>query len=169
MIRYALACNNGHEFESWFPGSTAYQAQLAQGLVACPVCNSAKVEKQIMAPSIARRDRAPAPVESPAVPAAAEPRPEATAARLPAAQPQPMAVFSEREREFRAMVKAFREHVTKNSDYVGQAFADEARKMHYGETEHRSIYGEANLAEAKELLDEGIEVHPLPIVPDERN
>ena len=88
---------------------------------------------------------------------------------MPAAQPQPMAMFSEKEREFRAMLKAFREHVTKNADYVGPGFADEARKMHYGETEHRSIYGEANLAEAKELLEEGIEVHPLPLLPDERN
>ena len=69
----------------------------------------------------------------------------------------------------RAMFKAFREHVARNADYVGQSFADEARKMHYGETEHRSIYGEANLAEAKELIEEGIEVHPLPPVPDGRN
>jgi hypothetical protein len=166
MIRYALACDSGHEFESWFPGSAAYEAQLARGLVACPRCNSAKVEKQIMAPSIARKDRAPALPAPPAVP---ETQPDMAAPRVPAARPQPMAVFSEEEREFRAMVKAFREHVTKNADYVGQAFADEARKMHYGDTEHRSIYGEANLAEAKELLEEGIEVHPLPIVPDERN
>ena len=164
MIRYALACDNGHEFESWFPGSATYEAQRARGLVTCPVCDSATVEKQIMAPSIARGDRA-----LPAPPVAAEPCPDAPAPPVPAAQPQPMAVFSEREREFRAMVKAFREHVTKNADYVGKGFADEARKMHYGETEHRSIYGEANLADAKELIEEGIEVHPLPIVPDERN
>ena len=164
MIRYALACDSGHEFESWFPGSAAYEAQLARGLVTCPMCSSAKIEKQIMAPSIARKDTAPALP----VPAALEVQPEA-APQVPAAQPQPMVVFSEREREFRAMVKAFREHVTKNADYVGKGFTDEARKMHYGETEHRSIYGEANLTEAKELLEEGIEVHPLPIVPDERN
>jgi hypothetical protein len=164
MIRYALACDNGHEFESWFPGSAAYEAQLARGLVTCPMCSSAKIEKQIMAPSIARKDKSPA-LQAPTAP---EVQPEA-APQVPAAQPQPMVVFSEREREFRAMVKAFREHVTKNADYVGKGFTDEARKMHYGETEHRSIYGEANLAEAKELLEEGIEVHPLPIVPDERN
>ena len=166
MIRYALACDNGHEFDSWFPGSAAYEAQFARGLVTCPFCNSPKVEKQIMAPSIARKDRAPA---LPAPSAAPEAQPEIAPPQVPAPQPQPMAVFSEREREFRAMVKAFREHVTNNADYVGQAFADEARKMHYGEAEHRSIYGEANLADAKELLEEGIEVHPLPMVPDERN
>ena len=163
MIRYALACDKGHDFESWFPGSAAYETQLAQGLVTCPFCNSAKVEKQIMAPSVARKDKPAFPVPLPqTAPAAAPPQ-------VPAAQSQPMAVFSEQEKAFRAMVKAFREHVTQNADYVGPAFADEARKMHYGEVEHRSIYGEANLVEAKELVDEGIEVHPLPIVPDERN
>jgi hypothetical protein len=169
MIRYALACDTGHEFESWFPESAAYEAQVARGLVTCPICDSAKVEKQIMAPSIARKDKAPALAHPPNVPTAAEPGPEAPVPQVPAAQPQPMAVFSEREREFRAMVKAFREHVTKNADYVGKSFADEARKMHYGDAEQRSIYGEANLAEAKELIEEGIEVQPLPIVPDERN
>ena len=161
MIRYALACDAGHDFESWFPGSAEYEAQLARGLVTCPFCGSPKVEKQIMAPSIARTDQAPRPAPVPP----SEPRPEG----LPVPTAQPMAVFSEKEREFRAMLKAFREHVTKNADYVGQGFADEARKMHYGETEHRSIYGEANLAEARELLEEGIEVHPLPIAPDDRN
>ena len=164
MIRYALACDKGHEFESWFPGSADYEAQLARGLVTCPYCASPKVEKQIMAPSIGRTDRTPA-LSAPAPEAQAD----AETPQVPVAQPQPMAVFSEREREFRAMVKAFREHVQKNADYVGQGFADEARKMHYGDIEHRSIYGEANLAEAKELIEEGIEVQPLPIVPDERN
>ena len=168
MIRYALACDTGHEFESWFPGSAAYEAQLARGLVTCPFCGSARVEKQIMAPSIARKDRTPA-LPAPLPPTAPEAQPEAVAPQLPTDQPQPMAVFSEREKEFRTMLKAFREHVAKHADYVGQGFADEARKMHYGEIEQRSIYGEANLVEAKELLDEGIEVHPLPVVPDERN
>ena len=165
MIRYALACDNGHDFESWFPGSAAYDAQVARGLVTCPFCNSAKVEKQIMAPSVARTDRVrtlPAPLP----PAAPEP---SVALPVPAPQPQPVAVFSEQEREFRAMLKAFREHVTKNADYVGPGFADEARKMHYGETEHRSIYGEASPEEAKELHEEGVEFHPLPVLPEERN
>ena len=168
MIRYALACDRGHEFESWFPGSADYEAQLARGFVTCPFCDSAQVEKQIMAPSVARKDRAPA-LPAPLPPAPIDAQSETAAPPAPAAQPHPVAVFSEREREFRAMLKAFREHVTKNAENVGQGFAAEARKMHYGETEHRSIYGEANLKEAKELLEEGIEVHPLPIVPDKRN
>ena len=156
MIRYALACDKAHEFESWFPSSQAYDAQLARGLVTCPVCGSAEVAKQIMAPSVARTDRLPAaPVEAPPV----QP-PEAS---------QPVAILSEREQELRAMVKAFREHVTQNADDVGTAFAKEARKMHYGETERRSIYGKADLLEAKALIDEGIEFHPLPMVPDEHH
>ncbi|HEY7382373.1 MAG TPA: DUF1178 family protein [Beijerinckiaceae bacterium] len=156
MILYALACDDGHAFESWFPDSAAYDAQAKSGLVTCPFCNSAKVEKQIMAPSVARKDKA-AVVAMPEV------------APPPAPPPQQMALLSDTERELRAMVKAVREHVVKNADYVGKEFADEARKMHYGEIERRSIYGEANAADAKALIEEGIEVHPLPIIPDERN
>ncbi|HEX2727455.1 MAG TPA: DUF1178 family protein [Beijerinckiaceae bacterium] len=158
MILYALACDSGHDFESWFPNSAAYDAQAQRGFVTCPFCGSAKVEKQIMAPAVARKDKgsvAPTP-EVPAPPPVAPP-------------PQQLTLMSEPERELRAMVKALREHVVRNADYVGKAFADEARKMHYGEIERRSIYGEANAADTKALIEEGIEVHPLPIVPDERN
>ena len=158
MILYALACDSGHDFESWFPNSAAYDAQARKGFVTCPFCGSSKVEKQIMAPSVARKDKAPV---APAPDVAAPP---------PVAPPQQqLTLVSEPERELRAMVKALREHVVKNADYVGKGFADEARKMHYGEIEHRSIYGEANAADTKALIEEGIEVHPLPIVPDERN
>jgi hypothetical protein len=162
-----LACDRGHEFESWFPGSAEYEAQLARCLVTCPFCDSANVEKQIMAPSVARKDRAPA---RPALWRLPRPR--------PIRDPGPVSDgpsganrrgFLRKGAGVPAMLKAFREHVTKNAENVGQGFADLARKMHYGETEHRSIYGEANLAEAKELLEEGIEVHPLPNAPDERN
>jgi len=149
MIKYALACEQAHEFESWFPSSEAYAEQRQRGFVTCPVCNSPKVDKQIMAPRVARTDRE----RVPAVPAA----------------PQPMAILSEKERELRAMLRAMREHVTKNAEDVGERFPDEARKMHYGEVEHRSIYGEASPAEARALIEEGIEVHPLPLVPDDRN
>src|SRR4051812_46599521 len=159
MIRYALACNKAHPFESWFPTSEAFDAQRAQGLLTCPVCGSAKVEKQIMAPSVVRTDKALAPAGAPA--------PTQPSAKPPS--PQPVALLSEHEQALRAMLKTVREHVTQNADYVGSGFAEEARKMHYGEIEYRSIYGEANLVQAKALLEEGIEVRPLPIVPDERN
>jgi hypothetical protein len=161
MIRYALACDNGHEFESWFPSSASYDQQAERGLVACPLCGSANVEKQLMAPMLGRKGASAAePAYAPALP---ENLP------VPVPQPQPLALMSEREQAIRAMLKAVREHVTKTADYVGPSFAEEARKMHYGEAEHRSIYGEADAAEAKALIEEGIEFHPLPIVPDDRN
>ena len=163
MIRYALACEAGHEFESWFPSSASYDQQAERGLVACPICGSAKVAKQLMAPRVGRKGNT---VSEPL--AAPEPAP----ANLPvpaAPPPQPVALMSEREQAIRAMLKAVREHVTKNADYVGPSFAEEARKMHYGEAEHRSIYGEADAAEARALLEEGIEFHALPVVPDDRN
>jgi hypothetical protein len=158
MIRYALACDNGHDFESWFPSSASYDAQAERGLVECPLCGSAKVEKQLMTPSLGRKGASKAEPE----------RQVALPAATPSA-PAPMALLSEREQAVRAMLKAVREHVTKTADYVGGGFAAEARKMHYGEIDHRSIYGEANPAEAKALIEEGIEVHPIPILPDDRN
>lgn len=164
MIRYALACDQAHEFESWFPSSHAFDDQKKRGLVTCPVCGSERTEKQIMAPSVARTS---APVATPVPPA---PPHNPGAPDAPAAPPpQAVAMFSERERELRAMFNAFREHVQKNAEHVGERFPDEARKMHYGDIEHRSIYGQATAVEAKELIEEGIEVHPLPIIPDDRN
>jgi hypothetical protein len=163
MIRYALACDNGHTFESWFQNSAAYDKQAKRGLITCPACNSAKVEKTIMAPRLSgakKRGGAPAPAPLPAPDASAAPAQEA---------PSPVAMISPQEHEFRKKLKELREHLTKNADYVGQKFPEEARKMHYGETEHRSIYGEASPDQAKELHEEGIEFHPLPVLPDERN
>lgn len=147
MIKYALACEQAHEFESWFPSSEAFETQRKRGFVTCPFCDSSKVDKQIMAPSVARTDKAPGA------------KPEA----------QPMAVLSDKEREIRAALRALREHVIRNSEDVGKGFVEEARKMHYGEAEERSIYGEADLEEARALLEEGIDVLPIPQVPDDRN
>jgi hypothetical protein len=160
MIRYALACDNGHAFESWFQSSAAYDKQLKRGLVTCPVCNSAKVEKAIMAPQLSgtkKRGDASSPQEA---------SPSSTTAPEAAA---PVAMVSPQERELRKKLKELREHLVKNADYVGKKFPEEARKMHYGEIEHRSIYGEASPDQAKELNEEGIEFHPLPVLPDERN
>jgi hypothetical protein len=160
MIRYNLVCGRQHEFESWFASSAAYDKQAKRGLVACPVCGSTKVEKAIMAPRLARTDKSiDMPHETAAAPPAA-PTPEAA---------EPVAMISPQEREFRTKLKELRDHLTKNAENVGRKFPDEARKMHYGDIEHRSIYGEASPKEAKELHDEGIEFHPLPVLPDERN
>jgi hypothetical protein len=155
MIKYALVCEQKHSFEVWFSDSADYDKQRKRGLVTCPVCDSKKIEKAIMAPALgrgARKRSAPAPVE-PTAPAA----------------PEPVAMISPQEQEFRSKLKELRDHLTKNADNVGSKFPEEARKMHYGEIEHRSIYGEASPQEAKELHDEGIEFHPIPILPDERN
>ena len=164
MIRYSLACERGHEFESWFANSSAYDKQAKRGLVACPMCGSTKVEKAIMTPRLARSGKTidvpvPAPAPVPAAPPAA-PAPQGA---------QPVAMISPQERELRAKLKELRDHLVKNAENVGRKFPEQARKMHYGEIEHRSIYGEASPQEAKELHDEGIEFHPLPVLPDERN
>ena len=168
MIRYSLVCETGHEFESWFPSGDAYDAQHKRGLVTCPVCDSSKVEKALMAPSLGRRGNQAAGV-APDTVTTTTPEPNGATPDVPAVPAAPVALMSEKEQAFRQMLRAVREHVTKNADYVGRGFADEARKMHYGETEHRSIYGETDAGEAKALIEEGIEVHPLPPAPDDRN
>lgn len=147
MIRYGFVCAAGHAFDSWFRDSVLCDSQMAAGELICPHCGSAKVEKAIMAPSIgqAGRESEPAPLR------------------------QPVALLSEREREARRLLKELREHVTKNADYVGEKFPDMARQMHREEIEHRSIYGEAKPDEVRELIEEGVDVQPLPVLPDERN
>jgi hypothetical protein len=160
VIRYNLVCDQRHEFESWFANSAAYDKQAKRGLVSCPLCGSEKVEKTIMAPRLARTGKS-GPIMAPAE--------EAAPAPAPAEAPTPVAMISPQEREFRKKLKELRDHLVKNSDNVGKKFPEEARKMHYGETEHRSIYGEASPKDAKELHEEGIEFHPLPVLPDERN
>ena len=159
MIRYSLHCDRNHTFESWFQSSSAYESQEKRKLVNCPVCGSAKVERSIMAPRIvskkgrgSRRDD----VAAPAPPA------EVTA---PGSTPLLMA----QERELRAKLRELRDHIVKNADNVGERFPNEARKMHYGDIEHRPIYGEASPEEARSLIDEGVEVSPLPVLPDDRN
>jgi hypothetical protein len=162
MIRYALTCDKQHAFESWFQSSDAYDKQIKRALLTCPQCGSAKIEKAIMAPRLVRTDVAPPMPTTPAV----------TPAEAPAAAPTettPVAMLSPVEKEFRKKLKELRDHLTRNSDNVGERFSEEARKMHYGEIDHRSIYGEASPDQAKALAEEGIPFHPLPVLPDERN
>ena len=169
MIRYALVCAKGHAFESWFPSSAAYDKQAKRGLVTCPTCGVSKVEKAIMAPKLSgtkKRGTAPAVAAAPEAPAPEAPAPVASDTPVAMMSTQMM---SPQEHELRQKLKELREHLTNNSDYVGKKFPEEARKMHYGEIDHRSIYGEASLKDAKELHEEGIEFHPLPVLPDERN
>ena len=130
MIVYNLRCRNAHEFEGWFKDSAAFDAQAKGGKVTCPVCDSRKVEKAIMAPAVAGAKKT--------------------------------AVTETEAKQMRQFMTGLRKYVQDNADYVGPNFAEEARKIHYGETEHRHIYGEASIEEAKELVEEGVDVAPLP-------
>ena len=159
MIHYNLRCRKGHAFESWFQSSSAYETQEKRKLVSCPLCGSTDVERAIMAPRIARkkgREQAPS-----------EPLPAPIAEAVPPSPSTPLLMTQ--ERELRAKLKELRDHIVKNADNVGERFPNEARKMHYGDIEHRPIYGEASPDEAKALIEEGVEVMPLPTLPDDRN
>jgi hypothetical protein len=168
MIRYTLVCDKRHEFESWFTNSAAYDKQARRGLVTCPLCGSAKVEKALMAPRLARADVPSNPETVQAQPSPAEATP-AEAAPAAAKVPTPVAMISPQEQEFRRKLRELRDHLVKNAENVGPRFPEEARKMHYGEAEHRSIYGVASPKDAKALHEEGIEFSPLPVLPDEHN
>jgi hypothetical protein len=156
MIRYSLRCDHGHAFESWFQSSSTYDSQIKRKLVTCPACGSVKVEKAIMAPQIVSKKGRESAAPAPAAPA------EVAA---PVSTPLMMA----QERELRAKLKELRDHIVQNADNVGERFPNEARKMHYGDIEHRPIYGEASPDEARSLIEEGVEVSPLPVLPEDRN
>ncbi|HEY1632364.1 MAG TPA: DUF1178 family protein [Rhizomicrobium sp.] len=133
MIVYNLRCKNTHEFEGWFRDSAAFEDQAASRKLVCPVCETRKVEKAIMAPALSaavgKEKSAPAPEEM---------------------------------RKLRQFMTGLRKHITENADYVGKEFPEEARKIHYGEIEERPIYGEATIEEARDLAEEGVDVAPLP-------
>ncbi|MBI1405524.1 MAG: DUF1178 family protein [Caulobacter sp.] len=139
MIRYALTCDAGHDFEGWFGASTDYDDQAARGLLQCPVCGSAAVRKQIMAPAVAGTKARGEPEASPRM----------------------------REMMMQAM-GAVRAHVEENFDYVGDAFAREARAIHEGASEARGIYGEATPAEVRALKEDGVQVAPMPPAPPKK-
>lgn len=162
MIRYALVCEAGHEFESWFASANSFDAQARRGLVSCAHCGSSRVAKAIMAPSIARRDRdrTPAPDAPPPADAGA---PAATQA------PGPVTLLDERQRALREMVRALRAEIDSKTENLGRAFPEEARRIHEGEAPRRSIRGEATPEEARALIEDGVEILPLPMLPDERN
>lgn len=163
MIRYTLICDNAHEFESWFANSGSFDEQAKRGFVTCPVCDSVRVERAVMAPAVARTDRGARPAE-PASEAASP-----VAAPEPAPAAQPLALMGEKEMAFRAMLTALHEHVAANAEPVGKRFAEEALKIHHGESEKRAIYGEATPEDAQMLREEGVEFLPLPRLPEGRN
>lgn len=151
MIRYSLACDRGHGFEGWFSSSSDYDRQSVGGLVACPVCGSTTISKQLMTPSVATARKR-------------EAREDAVGTKEIA-----HAGADPRKQEIIARMRALRQELLSGSDDVGRNFPEEARKIHYGESEARGIHGQASLAEAAELVEEGIAVLPLPELPEDRN
>ncbi|MFK5978789.1 MAG: DUF1178 family protein [Rhizobiaceae bacterium] len=143
MIKFNLVCDAEHEFEIWFGSNDEYDKQQKRNLLSCPSCGSAKVEKALMRPSV-------------------------TTARKKAEMTQ-MVNIQNAQKELVARVKQLRDEVVKNGENVGQNFTEEARKIHYGEAEARGIYGSASIEDAKELIDEGIDVLPIPVLPEEQN
>jgi hypothetical protein len=157
MIKFALLCAHGHEFESWFQSGEAFETQSASGLVLCPYCRAADVTKAIMAPAIAYKsegERASDPAQTD------RPRPEA---------PVKDALHDIRDTESRAMIRAFRKHIFEDVENVGMRFAEEARKIHDGLVQERPIHGQANIDDARALVEEGIAILPIPSLPDEFN
>lgn len=135
MIRYALRCDKGHDFDGWFRSSEGFETMRDAGQVACAQCGSTSVEKALMAPSVPAEQKAPL-----------------DALRNPS----------------EAALEKLREHVEKNSDYVGLRFADEARAMHEGERPGRAIHGEAKPEDARKLIEDGVPVAPLPFIPRQK-
>jgi hypothetical protein len=147
MILYELRCATGHGFEAWFRNADTYDQQHAAHQIACPVCGDGDVSKAPMAPRIARSSKSTPEPTAPASQNTGQPGPE---------------IAPEQLRMVMSKIAELNKHIAETSDYVGKAFAEEARKIHYGETEHREIYGEASADEAAELREEGIAVAAIP-------
>ncbi len=141
MIRFSLACDRDHDFEGWFRNNDDFETQKKRGLVECPACGSHKVEKALMAPAVSTGRKK-----------------EKIALAMNAEQQAAM-----------AQLKALSEKLRENADYVGDKFAEEARKIHFGEADARGIYGEATAEEARGLAEDGVEFLPIPVFPDDRN
>lgn len=165
MILFNLKCSQDHRFEGWFRNGAAYDTQVAAHAVTCPVCGDDKVVKAPMAPAIARggrsRDRDPVPVTDASV-ADRAPVPPGTGA-VPDAVPD---AVKEAQAEILRHLRDLRAQVEKNADYVGTQFAEEARKIHYGEVEGRAIYGETSREQADALREEGVAFASIPWVPN---
>lgn len=141
MIRYSLICENEHKFDGWFRNAGTYEEQHRRGIVACPICTSNKVEKALMAPSVSRAG--------------------SDKVSLSIGHPQ--------HQQLRAAMQALRNKVTSEADYVGDRFAEEARRIHFKEVDPRGIYGEATREEVAGLVEDGVDFMPLPNIPEEHN
>lgn len=146
MIQYALKCEAGHAFESWFQSAAAFEALSKSGHLSCAVCGSADVTKAVMAPRVSTSRSEPAQTDSDA----------------------PVPVLKNPSNEVETALAQLRRKVEENSDYVGDRFASEARAMHLGDKPERAIYGEAKLEEARQLAEDGVPVLPLPFTPKKK-
>ncbi|MEM6500072.1 MAG: DUF1178 family protein, partial [Pseudomonadota bacterium] len=153
MIRYQLKCDKDHGFEAWFNNSAAYEKQVKRKLVTCPECGSTKVSKAIMAPNVGVKGNKKSDLS---VPVRQPDRPEPVDPKVAAAQ-----------QEIMAAMRKLRKTVEENAEYVGPRFAEEARKIHYKESEEKGIYGEASPSDVQDLIEEGVEIHPLPVLPED--
>lgn len=149
MIKYALVCESGHEFESWFPDSAAFDRLARRGQVECPRCGSPRVRKAVMAPSVARRDRG--------------------AAEAGEARPAAVALLDEKQSRLRALLREARREMIASSEDVGDRFVEEARAIHEGLAPAKAIRGEAKPEEARALIEDGVPILPIPTLPDERH
>lgn len=141
MILFSLTCEHSHDFEGWFRSNEDFDAQRKRRLVECPACGSHKVEKALMAPAVSTGRK----------------------------REKVALAMNEQQREAMAQIKALATKIRENADYVGDKFAEEARKIHFGETDPRGIYGEATPEEAKGLAEDGVAFMPIPVLPDDRN
>jgi hypothetical protein len=141
LIRFSLECEREHGFEAWFRNNEDYETQKKRGLVECPACGSHKVEKALMAPAVSTGRK----------------------------KEKIALAMGEAQRKAMAQLKALGEKMRENSDYVGDKFAEEARKIHFGETDPRGIYGEATPDEARGLVEDGVEFMPIPVFPEDQN
>lgn len=141
MIRFSLICDAEHAFDGWFRNGDDFDAQRKRGLVSCPTCHSARVEKALMAPAVSTGRK----------------------------KEKIALAMGEEQKKALAQLKALADKARESADYVGDKFAEEARKIHFGETEARGIYGEATAEEARGLIEEGVEFMPLPVFPDDQN
>ena len=141
MIRFSLSCEADHEFDGWFRDGADFDMQKKRGFVACPICNSGKVEKSLMAPAISTSR----------------------------GKEKVALAVSQEQRRLMGKLREMAQKVRENADYVGENFAEEARKIHFGETDARGIYGEATPDEARGLAEDGVAFMPIPVFPDDRN
>jgi hypothetical protein len=157
MIHYQVRCSQGHEFDGWFKDSAAFDKQVSLGFLECPTCGDKQVTRALMAPAVVTRSQAQAPSQALAPAPSPAPQPPAASGAGAVAGPLPD--------HLRATLQRLRTEVEKNCDYVGPQFAEEARRMHRGESDRRGIYGETSAEEAEALNDEGISFGRIPWVP----